>query len=471
MLLGYGAIGKCFAEMLLHSHPNANLIVVDLFDHSDPRFKWLKFKVTRENIPDLLKNLEKGDILVDLSINIDFLAIWKVCIKAGIMYVNTATEEWGDSDDPNSFPETLEEMYLTSIGFLHDEVEQMENWNTESGPTTIMECGMNPGLISHFSKKACTDAANYFIKNKENFSDLDFNLIEKYLKEKNIPKLAKTLGLHTIHCSEVDNQWINPPPKDVKTKFYNTWSCRGFFTEALIPIQVARGSHEDAESEEFPRVRDGSCIMSWAPSYLYRAKSWVPFENTEGLLIPHGESFTIKDFFTDPETGYSPSQYFVYDANPYSKEFIYNMPIETTLQSCNPECQVLEPSKYDLHGYDKVGALLIFNKNRGWWAGTIMDEHDAALIFNHKFGPTVIQVAAGCYSGFLWMCKNQNAGCKWPDSLDSDFILQAAKEYLGRIYSNYVDLSQTHLKDCQKFEHFMTKKFDKFSSKNGTMKK
>jgi homospermidine synthase len=460
MLLGYGAIGKCFAEMLLQSHPKANLIVADLFDIKDPRFKFLKFKVTRENIPELLKHLEKGDILVDLSINIDFTDIWQLCIKAGIMYLNTATEEWGDSEDPTAFPATTEEMYLTSIGFLHDEVEQMESWDTQKGTTTVLEHGMNPGLVSHFSKKGLIDAAKFFLTQKDNtsYSDLDFKLIDKFSKEKNYPKLAQALGLHTIHCSEVDNQWVNPPLKDTRTKFYNTWSCRGFFTEALIPIQVARGSHEDKDGEEFPRVRDGSCIMSWAPSYLYRAKSWVPFQNTEGLLIPQGESLTIRDFFSDPETGYCPSQYFVYDANPYSRDFIENMPIETTLQTCDPEYEVIDPTKYDLHGYDKVGALLIFKKNRGWWAGTIMDEFDASTIFAHKFGPTAIQVAAGCYAGFLWMCKNPNAGCKWPDSLDTDFILEMAKGFLGRIYSNYVDLSKTHLKDCEKFEHFFDEK-------------
>jgi len=274
MLLGYGAIGKCFTEMLLNSHPNANLIVVGLFDIIDPRFTYIKFKVTRENIPELLKHLEKGDILVDLSINIDFIDLWKVCNKLGIMYLNTATEEWGDSEDPTAYPKTTEEMYLTSIGFLHDEVEKMQEWDTTSGTTTVMEHGMNPGLISHFTKKGILDAARYFLrqKNKESFCDLDFETIEKYLVEKNYPKLAQALGLHTIHCSEVDNQWTNPAPKDCKSKFYNTWSSRGFLTEALIPIQIARGSHEDKFNEEFPRVRDHSCIMSWGPSYLYKGK-------------------------------------------------------------------------------------------------------------------------------------------------------------------------------------------------------
>ena len=134
------------------------------------------------------------------------------------------------------------------------------------------------------------------------------------------------------------------------------------------------------------------------------------------------------------------------------------MKSDTTLETCDPEFQVIDPAKYELHGYDKVGALLIFKNNRGWWSGTIMDEHDASLLFDHKFGPTSLQVSAGCYAGFLWMCNNLNAGCKWPERIDTDFILEASKKYLGRIYSKFVDLTKTDLKDCTKFEQFITRK-------------
>jgi len=43
-----------------------------------------------------------------------------------------------------------------------------------------------------------------------------------------------------------------------------------------------------------------------------------------------------------------------------------------------------------LRGYDKVGALLIMNDNKAWWCGSIMDDVDAARLFNFKFGPTVL---------------------------------------------------------------------------------
>lgn len=161
----------------------------------------------------------------------------------------------------------------------------------------------------------------------------------------------------------------------------------------------------------------------------------------------------------DKETGYAPSQYYVYDFNPYAKEFVNNLPKDMKLQDCNPEWEVLHPMNYDLRGYDKVGAMMIFKNNRGWWAGTIMDEFDSAEHFDHKFGPTVLQVAGGLYGAFLWMLKNPKAGNKWPELLDTDFILEHARPYLGRVWSKYVDLNKTHIKDCYKFESFLTKKY------------
>ena len=160
---------------------------------------------------------------------------------------------------------------------------------------------------------------------------------------------------------------------------------------------------------------------------------------------------------SDKETGYSPSQYYVYDFNPYAKEFVAGIPETADVNTCNPEMEVLNPNKHKMHGYDKVGALLLFNKNRGWWSGTIMDEYDSGMLLNGQFGPTSLQVAGGVYSAFLWMCLNPNSGNKWAEELDTDFILKESGPYLGRIWSDYVDLSQTHIKDCYKFESFLTK--------------
>lgn len=166
---------------------------------------------------------------------------------------------------------------------------------------------MNPGLISSCVKQGLEDAAHYYLKDPR-ATDLDKKGLEKWLGDKNHAKIAMTLGVHTIHCSEWDNQVLSKKPADLGQTFYNTWSCRGFLTEGLVPIQVARGSHEDTSFDsEFCVVRNGTCIMSHKPSTLTWANSWVPNQNVKGVLIPHGEAYTINEYLTDKETGYSPS--------------------------------------------------------------------------------------------------------------------------------------------------------------------
>lgn len=83
---------------------------------------------------------------------------------------------------------------------------------------------MNPGLISSFVKKGLEDAARFYL-NDTGSTDIDKVALKKWADARNHSKIAQVLGVHTIHCSEWDNQRLPQKPKDIKTKFYNTWSC------------------------------------------------------------------------------------------------------------------------------------------------------------------------------------------------------------------------------------------------------
>jgi homospermidine synthase len=120
-MMGYGAIGKCFAEILLSNFPNINLIIIDKLPppEPDPRFKYVQLTVQKDNYQKILTYAKKGDILVDLSTNIDVICIWELCMKNGIMYMNTSMESWEDAEEVNSLPKSLKEMLL---GFKHEQM-------------------------------------------------------------------------------------------------------------------------------------------------------------------------------------------------------------------------------------------------------------------------------------------------------------------------------------------------------------
>lgn len=139
-----------------------------------------------------------------------------------------------------------------------------------------------------------------------------------------------------------------------------------------------------------------------------------------------------------------------------AKIFIREIEDKADISDCKYPMEVISPLNFNMSGYDKVGSMLFFENNRGWWSGSIMDEYDAMILFKNKYGPTILQVAAGVISCFKWLCNNPNSGNKWAENLDTESIIKDSIPYLGRVWSDFVDLTQTHVKDCYKFESFLT---------------
>lgn len=63
--------------------------------------------------------------------------------------------------------------------------------------------GFNPGLVSLCVKKGLEDCAAHYLKTTVP-AGVDTAKLKQYLKARNHSKLAQELGVHTIHCSEID---------------------------------------------------------------------------------------------------------------------------------------------------------------------------------------------------------------------------------------------------------------------------
>lgn len=66
--------------------------------------------------------------------------------------MNTALEVWEGSEGSFSYPKTPAECYQTSLGILRDDAVKHPVYNPKKGVTSLLEMGMNPGLISHCVK-------------------------------------------------------------------------------------------------------------------------------------------------------------------------------------------------------------------------------------------------------------------------------------------------------------------------------
>ena len=121
--------------------------------------------------------------------------------------------------------------------------------------------------------------------------------------------------MKVIHCSERDTQ-ISDRPKEVD-EFVNTWSIEGFREEGITTAEMGWGTHERELPELACQHQDGPrnqiCLARMGINTWVR--SWVPHYNIHGMVIRHGEAFSISDFLTVREDGravYRPTVHYAY---------------------------------------------------------------------------------------------------------------------------------------------------------------
>ncbi len=154
------------------------------------------------------------------------------CHDHDVLYINTSIELW----DPYKGEKPPEELTLYP---RHMAVKELKDkWNGV-GPSMVLEHRANPGLVSHFTKKALVDIA---LKNTGEFK----KDIEHLLLQGDFPNLSKLLGVKVIHISERDSQITALPHQ--KDEFINTWSVEGFYEEGTAPSEIGWGTHE----KEYP---------------------------------------------------------------------------------------------------------------------------------------------------------------------------------------------------------------------------
>jgi homospermidine synthase len=111
-----------------------------------------------------------------------------------------------------------------------------------------------------------------------------------------------------------------------------------------------------------------------------------------------------------------------------------------------PESYHILRSDEIVEGYDSVGCLFYFNnpknkKNQYFWYGSVVNNEFAKSI-SPEINSTTIQVAISILAALAWMIKNPDLGILEPEDLDTDFILDFCKPFLGDLY--YKDVSDAY---------------------------
>jgi len=457
LILGAGSVSQSVLPLLIEHLVDAKQITI--MDQRDNRARvkgaldqgatYVQDQITQGNLDaQLSKYLSAGDFLLDLAWNIDANTILQWCHDHGVLYLNTSVEEW-DPYEGGSNKHPLER----TLYYRHMRMRDMKSRWTKTGATAIVEHGANPGLVSHLVKKALVDIATKGLSEGKVGKE-----VESALTDERYNELSHLLGVKVIHISERDTQVTNKPKQ--WGEFVNTWSVEGFYEEGVAPAELGWGTHEKtlpANAYEHPSGPKNQIAIA-QPGASTWVRSWVPNFEIQGMVIRHGEAFTISDHLSVSENGktiYRPTVHYAYCP---SNEAIVSM---KELEMLNWELHKNQRIMNDeiTGGDDRLGVLLMGHPYRSWWTGSLLTIEDSRKLIPGQ-SATTVQVSSAVYAAVAWAMKNPNAGLLVPDEMPWRVVLGYAEKYWGGIHSDAADWDP--LKNRRDlFEGWNDKKVDK----------
>jgi homospermidine synthase len=440
LIIGCGSVSQCAVPLVIR-HIDVdpkNVTIMDFVDNKkrveDSLKKGVSYvmdRVTKANYRDLLKKyVGPGDLIIDLAWNIDCISILKWCKDNQVLYCNTSVEEWDPYKDAERNDPTKYTLYSR-----HMEIKKvMQDWG-DNAPSAVVDHGANPGLVSHFTKHALIGIANKIISDKP--KDPRVEELKQAVKDKDFAKLGQLTGTKVIHISERDTQ-ITDQPKQVN-EFVNTWSIEGFFEEGVAPAELGWGTHERNIPlfAHFHKVgpRNQICLKSIGMKTWVR--SWVPCGEITGMVIRHGEAFSISDRMTVWEDGkavYRPTVHYAYCPS----DVAINSLRELEMRQFHLQEKQRIMSDEIIDGEDQLGVLLMGHDFNSWWCGSLLDIHTARKLVPHQQA-TTMQVAISVVAAAIWMMKNPKRGFNMPDDIDHELVLEISMPYISPFMSEAVD--------------------------------
>lgn len=428
LVVGFGSIGQGVLPLLLRhigiAPEQITIVTADTRGKNVAKAHGVKFVVnplTKENYQGILRQyLSSGDFLLNLSVDVSTTDVISWCAENGVLYLDTVIEPWAGGYTDTSLPMAKRTNY-----FLRESALALREKYGREMPTAVLTHGANPGLVSHFVKRAlihiAKDAGKYTSvpKTREAWA-----------------QLAQDLGIKVIHIAERDTQVCQPGKR--MGEFVNTWSVDGFVGEGSQPAELGWGSHEKHFPKDGQRFDFGcrSAIYLKRPGAGTQVRSWTPLAGVQSaFLITHSEAISISDYLTigekeNPE--YRPTVHYAYhpcnDAVLSVHELIgRNFEMPSVQRVVTDEI---------VSGIDELGVLLMGNEKGVYWYGSRLSVEEARRLIPYN-SATALQVTVGALAGVIWAMKNPRQGIVEPDELPFEEILKIAKPYLGHIVGEY----------------------------------
>jgi len=442
VILGCGSVSQCLLPMLV-DHFELDPTTVTVLENRDNRRRiesslergvhYEQVEITSDNLAAVLAAyLGDGDVLIDLAWNIGLDALLDWCRTHGVRYLNTSVEVWDPYLDPASASPQARTLYGRHMALRR----QIAAWGSNDGPSAVVEHGANPGLVSHFTKQALSEIAEAVLA--DDVLAARHAAIRGALAEGRFNVLAQLLEVKSIHIAERDTQ-ITGEPKQVG-EFVNTWSVDGFYEEGVAPAEMGWGTHE-RQLPPLGMTHEGEgplnqiCLAQMAHKTLVR--SHTPSGPIVGMVIRHGEAFTICDHLTVWEGDravYRPTVHYAYC--PSDVAWASFVELEGN-QYAYPENQRILNDEI-ISGRDELGVLVMGHPYKAWWTGMQTSIEEARALAPHQ-NATTIQVAASILGALDWMLRAPREGVHVPDELPWRDVLDVALPYVGTTWSGPID--------------------------------
>ncbi len=434
LMTGFGIVAQALLPMVeerLGMQPK-QITVIDFEDRRRILRPWIKKglrfvneRVTPLNLERLLAtHVDQGGLIIDLAWSIDCFEIMRWAHHHGVLYVNASVESWGPESSSRSMVERS--LYARYARLL----EATSGWS--AGPTAVIDHGANPGLVSHFVKQGLIDLGSAGLRAGRIPRPMH-QRIEALIADNAFAALAQALGVRVIHCSEWDSQRASVAKSP--DEFVGTWSVHGCWDEAISQSEIGWGTHEKQlpASAVAPEHGPGNQIILSQRGLNTWVRSWVPNQEIVGMVVTHGESFTISHALTVREENvvvYRPTVHYAYLACNDTMTSLHELRCRN--YELHPRSRILTDEIES--GMDLVGALIMGHPFQSWWTGSQLTI-DQARRHVSRANATAVQVAAGVLAAVKWMLRNPRRGFCLPEDLPHDEILRDARPYLGRLLS------------------------------------
>ena len=461
-MLGCGSVAQCLIPLMI-DHFSLRPDTVTVLESRDNRdriassilrgVQYKQVEITRENLDEVLAaHVRSGDVLVDLAWNIGLEDLLEWCRARDVRYLNTSVELWDPYENPGDTTPQERTLYWRHMALRR----QIARWGSNDGPSAVIEHGANPGLVSHYVKKALVEIAARVVA--DGYFPERHEALGEALAEERFNEVAMLLEVKAIHIAERDTQVANRP-KEVG-EFVNTWSVDGFYEEGVAPAEVGWGTHEKrlpslGLTHEGEGPLNQICFAQMAHKTLVR--SVTPSGPIVGMVIRHGEAFTICDHLTvweGAEAIYRPTVHYAYCPTDLAwASFIeveghdYAYPFNQRIM--NDEI---------VSGRDELGVLLMGHPYGAWWTGMQTSIDEARAVAPHQ-NATTVQVAASILGAIDWMLRRPSEGVRVPDELPWQDVLAVAEPYVGTIWLGAIDWDpvSTH---TDWFDRFSAREYD-----------